>query len=256
MRKLVNLQAIIRDIADRKRRAAKRRSAPPGANAEAPRAVYQAGCAAIAAAFAPLGFRYASSGPHFTRKVGELLHGIYFSSSHNNVAGEYVAVWIYANVRSPHVARWRAQFRPGTSNPFVAGGQIGNLAPQAAWLEWDLADPDTRPGEVAGAIATIRQLALPFFEVYASPAATKEGLYKRDLPGLHALGAIEFALAFEDRPLAQRLLARSIKGQPDRLKEYEDALAEFRRSGLPPYWSAGSPQDLAKATLLYGLEPV
>src|SRR5262245_46090050 len=113
MKKLTGLGAVIADIAHRKARAAKARfqKTPPGT--EAPREIYERGCATVAAAFVAEGFRFAPSGPHATRASGDLTHHITFQSSRNNVAGEHVALWVHAHVSSKRLRGWYRQHGGG-----------------------------------------------------------------------------------------------------------------------------------------------
>jgi hypothetical protein len=250
-----DFEALLREIAHRKHRAATVRATGVRPGTERSLTVYQEACAAIAASLAPLGFRFAKSGPHATRRAGEFVHRVGFQSSRNNVAGEYVSIAVFANLGCPRWLAWWRRFEPTATRAYLAGGQIGNLVPNAAWLEWNLADGGTRDAVIAEIISAIQALALPYLERFETPAATRAMLWQELPPSLWIHRAIEFALAFDDRPLAQHLLERDLRRSSERPAEYHRWLEKFRQTGVPRWSEAGSARDLAKATLLYGLDP-
>ena len=82
------------------------------AGGEAPREVYAAACQAIADALASDGFEYVRSKATLKRKTSDFGFYISFQSSHNNVAGELVRLWIHAGVTSQALKAWRATPKP------------------------------------------------------------------------------------------------------------------------------------------------
>jgi len=248
VRKISDLDRIIRETALRKQRAAQMRSAGTPEGFEEPSTVYQAACAVIGQGLATEGFRYAKSGPRLTRKAAEFTHQVSFQSSHNNVRGEFIALWIHAIVLSRAVKAWRQGYDPQTSWDFVAGGQIGNLDPQPGWSEWNLADPQGRPAAIDDAIGTIRSTALPFFALFTDRSSALKTLDQWPKPGIEIVPAIELALSYDDRPRAQSLLKRFFDARQDLLPEYHAKLVEFRTSGLPPYRDTAYGAVLARAT--------
>jgi len=256
MRKLTDLAAIIRDTALRKQRAAEMRRSGAPAELPEPSAVFQDACAAIAQALQPDGFRYAKSGPHLTRKAGEFTHRISFQSSAHNVRGEYVALWIHANVLSKGLKTWRRRFEPQSNWDFVAGAQIGNLELEAGWSEWDVADPESRPAVIQDAVRAIRSIIMPFFARFTDRPRALNTLDDWPVPGLEIVPAIELALSYDDQPRAQSLLERFFVRHPDLRAEYHAKLEEYRHAGLPGHTGEGWAADLAKATIQYELAPV
>jgi hypothetical protein len=101
------LSDLFSNIALRKRQAAEARFAGTPSNVEHSSDVYAQSCARVAASLAEDGFRYAKSGPHLTKKNGDFSYRIAFQTSHNNIPGEHVALWMYASVRCPDLKRWR-----------------------------------------------------------------------------------------------------------------------------------------------------
>ncbi|MFL6752334.1 MAG: hypothetical protein ACJ8FL_03795 [Sphingomicrobium sp.] len=138
--------------AKQKRDAASARSSPvTSGQADKPRDVILSACEAIADQLRQDGFCFVKSGPKLKRVRGDRVFTIWFQSDRNNVAGRRAAVWIHAGVQKVG------------STSFIAGGQIGNLLPEATWMEWDFADEEARRSEINDAVAAIRRIVLPFF---------------------------------------------------------------------------------------------
>jgi hypothetical protein len=221
-----------------------------------PAVVFKDACAVIAHAFAPDQFRYAKSGPHLTRKSGEFTHRISFQSSAHNVRGEYVALWIHANVLSKGIKAWRRRFDPQSNWDFVAGGQVGNLETEPGWSEWNVADSASRSHVIEDAITAIKSIVCPFFARFKDRPSAVSALDHWPVPGLEILPAIELALSYGDPVRAQRLLQRFFAQHGDLLGDYRAKLHEYGRAGLPDYQGGGWAPELAKATIQYELTPV
>lgn len=220
---------------------------------DSPRELYLAACADIAASLSPLGFKFAKSGPHAQRKDGEFTYRISFQSSHKNVAGHFVALWIHANVLSKRLAEWRAsQLRTLGSGDYVAGGQIGNLVRPHGWRDWNLAGA-TRSNVKADATSTVHSIALPYFERFADVPGLCALLQREELPAMHIAHAIEFLLCFADRSAASAALSSFFRSRPELLADYQTHLQEFRHTGLPQVRRTGYAYELAFATVAYGL---
>lgn len=216
--------------------------------------VYLRSCEAIANAFASNGYRFSKSGPHFTRKAGDFLYRVSFQSSRNNVAGEYVALWIHANVASSTLKKWRITNR-SIRGPydFVAGGQIGNLAEHPSWLEWNLADPASREAEVQSAIRTIRELALPYFAEFVEPAKISAKLLRGELAEMDLMCMFDFAACFSSLAVARDIAARFLVRRPDLLNEYRERMKHFQQAGLPDGIPSGWVDQLASLSIRFEL---
>jgi uncharacterized protein DUF4304 len=254
MRKLTDIGAIVRDTAARKQRAAQMRRRPLPDNLEHPRDVFRNSCAAIGKALEPEGFRYLKSGPALARKGPHFGHAIRFQSSAHNIRGEFVALWIHATVTSKTVGVWRKAMA-GAANDFVAGGQIGNLEAHPGWTEWNLAAPEARAETIDQAVQAIRAIALPFLDLFSTPAAALHALGTWPHPGIEIVPAIELATSYAASELAQSLLNRFFAIRPELLGEYHERLETFRVNGPPPYMGGGYASELAVATLRCGLVP-
>jgi hypothetical protein len=220
---------------------------------DSPRDLYLAACAEVAASLSPLGFKFAKSGPHAQRKDGDFTYRVSFQSSHYNVAGHFVALWIHANVLSKRLAEWRAsQARSLGSADHAAGGQIGNLVRPHRWREWNLA-VSTRPDVIADAISSVHSIGLPYFERFADIPSLCALLQREELPAMHIAHAIEFLLCFADRSAADAALSSFFRSRPALLADYNTHLREFQERGLPAVRRTGFAYELAFATVAYGL---
>ncbi|MER8404833.1 hypothetical protein [Mesorhizobium sp. M0959] len=63
---------------------------------ELPKQVFIDGCEQISMEFEPIGFRFAKSGPHASRRAGDWAFKISFQSNYLNVGGEYVELVVHA----------------------------------------------------------------------------------------------------------------------------------------------------------------
>ena len=192
------------------------------------------------------GFKYAKSGPHVTRRNGDLTFKVWFQSSHNNIADQLVCLWIHATVLSGKIKKWRAQQVPPVSDySYVAGGQIGNLLSNTSWMEWDLANPIRRDSVVADAVATIQRIAIPYFSFFDQPIELRDTLVERDLPSMDIARAIEYLICFHGIEYAQRALVRFLNHRQDLLGDFWRLYREFGDAGLPPRKSSGFAFSLA-----------
>jgi hypothetical protein len=252
-RELKSLDDMINDIAFRKQRAAQARFGRGPTEGEAPKDVYSQSCAAIGQEFVGDGFRYSGSGPHFSRRVGDMVFKVSFQSSHNNIRGEYVALWIHVNVRSPKLKKWRItnQSLRGPYD-FVAGGQIGILTNGRPWMEWNLADPAKRQSEIDRAVLTIRELAFPYFAVFEDPANICDRLKRGELIGMDLLNMFDFAACFSSLSAARDVAVRYLSRRLDFVDDYRKKMEQFRQKGLPDHVPSGT-EALAALSIRFGL---
>lgn len=248
-----DIRKVISDTAKRKKRATEARFGGNACSGEMPRAVYLAGCKAIADVTGHDGYAYAKSGPKLCRKSRDFTFQISFQSSHHNKPGELIALWIHGNVQSPTLKRWR------TANPCllkgsasVAGGQIGNLVPRHSWMEWNLAIPGERDKQIADAVATIKRLVYPYFAMFEDVPRLVRRLVNEDVPSFQPSSALDFLVCFGSQSDAQQAARNMFLRLPGARERYPTALARFRAEGLPPYIPTVHGEALAAATIIYG----
>jgi hypothetical protein len=223
---------------------------------DSPREVFLSACADIAESLKPLGFKFAKSGPHALRKDGGFTYRIWFQSSHMNVVGAYVALWIHVKVLSTRLQQWRkSQPYALRTDDYVAGGQIGNLVPQHGWRNWNLADSSSRRIVITDAIQAVHGIAVPYFRQFENIPALVALLQREDLPAMHIVHALEFLLCFADVAAAERAMHRFLRSRAALLPQYHDHLREFQKAGFPAVRRTGFAYELAVATFAYGLTP-
>lgn len=216
---------------------------------------YLAACTEIAESLSPLGFKFAHSGPHAQRKSGDFTYRVSFQSSHNNVPGQSVALWIHATVSSKRLGEWRASQPHALGvGDGVAGGQIGNLVRPQGWRNWNLVGP-TRAAVIADATSAVHSIALPYFARFADVPSLCEQLQREEIPAMDTARAIEFLLCFADRTAANAALCTFFRARPDLHPDFHIHLQAFRQSGLPKVCRTGFAYELAFVTLAYGLTP-
>ena len=251
-----NLYELIIDLAAQKVRSGQMKFSGQAPSTERTREVFLAACQQIAEAFEPEGFKYARSGPHFTRRNPNFSFQIYFQSSPYNIPGELVEVNVHANVLSRRLSAWRrAQTGMLHPNDYVAGGQIGNLLPSVSWMVWNLADPAERETAIADIIAVINRIALPYFTQFEDIPAFCDYLVGNDVSSMGITLRIEFLLCFADRDRAETCLHRFLLANPKIYAPYLRRLADFRRDGLPSLQNGSNAYELAYDTIAYGLTP-
>jgi hypothetical protein len=221
---------------------------------ESPRDVYAAGCRSIADALAADGFTYAKSSQTATRKGRDFTFRISFQSSHHNIRGELVALWIHAVIYSPTLKKWRGRHpHVGGSWDRVAGGQIGNLVSPHSWMEWNLGPPADRERQIADAVATIRRIALPYFTRFEDVPGLVARLATEAVPSFDLDDTLDFLMCFGDPADAARAARGVLRRFPEARQEYPAALARIRDEGAPDHGLTTYGEILAAATVLFGL---
>lgn len=249
-----NLRSVIDDVASRKHRAAVARTEVQRHEVEPPREVYLAACEQIAASFAVRGFRYAKTAQRFTLSGAPFSFSVSFQSSHHNVAGEHVALSLAGRVTSRVLKAWRTRqelcFR---NDDWVAGGMAHLLGTDFAYVEWDLADPVTRPQTVAEIIRFVDEVVMAYFELFTDPAGVIERLAYSAIPEFQLGSAVEFALCFGTRADAQAILDRFALERPDLVSAASRSVLRFQRDGTPKHAVNAYAEQVAVVVVAYGL---
>jgi hypothetical protein len=189
----------------------------PGLLSDEPaRVVFQAGCLSIAEALAPLGFKYAKSKQRCSRQAGHFHEEVSFQSSHYNVSGRHVQLWLHATVASPALQAWRQKRLPNElASAHVAGGMVHLLGTQYALVQWELADPRDRRQTIEDALAFIRSEVLPYFARINDTAGLISLLAEQAIPAFDLVPSVEFAYCFGGKDQAQAVLDRFLRDRPD-----------------------------------------
>ena len=247
-----SLAKMIADVAYHKSRAARARFAGTRPGLESPREVYLASCASIAAHLVDsFGFKYAKSGPRVWRRSGDFTFEVNFQSSHHNVAGEHVVLWIHGIVSSPRILKWRETQTHLHPIDYVAGGQLGNLQADYSWMEWQLAKRRKRDETIRDAVKAIEELALPYFAKFENLPSLVKTLVKKEMPSMSIDRVIEFLMCFADQPTARLAAANFLRTRRELQGEYRDSYQKYGKNGIEDELAPGYPGDLALASHAY-----
>jgi hypothetical protein len=157
-------------------------------------------------------------------------------------------MWIHAHVFSHRLKQWRKQQPYLDASHDVAGGQIGNLQTDHAWLEWELADPNNRDSVLDDAVSTIENLAFPYFAHFDDLASLTSRLLVEDLPSMPIDCVIEFLMCFSDHQTARRSAANFLQRRPDLLQSYHREFQKYVTCGIVAARPSGYAQELAFAS--------
>lgn len=249
-----SLEGVFVDVAKRKRDAASQRFRARPTSVESPRDVYLQACAQTAAEFVADGFKYAKTGPHLSKRSPDFLFRVSFQSSHNNVAGLHVVLWMHANVSSPTLMKWRTeQPHPYRKDGYVAGGMVHLLEQKHPMIEWELADPTDRNETVQDAVSFIRSSVLPYFAQFENPKNVIEKLRTSKINAFDVASSVEFTLCFGAKADAQAVVTRFLGERPDLRNAVEESLARLRERGFPSLFLTCYADQIAWVRLAYGL---
>ena len=216
---------------------------------ETPRDVYLIACASIGEHLEEsFGFKYAKSGPRARKRYGDFTFEIFFQSSHHNVAGKHVAMWLHGHVLSTKIKKWRETQPFLQSSDYVAGGQIGALQTNEHWLDFELAHRRKREGTIRRAIKTIDELALPYFAKFENLPSLFQLLVKEDLPAMTIDRVVEFLMCFADSPTARLAAINFLKRRSDLIQAYQQSYAHYAEIGLDSKHPSGYAEKLAFAS--------
>jgi hypothetical protein len=240
------------DTENQKKPPDKMRAASPTQSGELSRDVYLAGCQAIANAMREYGYVYTKSGPKLRRKSQDFIFQVDFQSSHHNVSGKLIALWIHGNVFSAALKQWRA-VNPCLlkTSDYVAGGQIGNLLALQSWMEWNLALPAERFNQIEAAVASIRDIILPYFAMFDDLPLLRQRLVLEEIPSFSPACALDFLRCFGSKNEAIQAASQMLHRLPGAQDQYASILATYRNQGLPSYTPTAHGEVLALATILY-----
>lgn len=218
---------------------------------ETPREVFANACAQIAARLTDAGFRFAKSGPHATRKSGEFTFQVGFQSSHRNVAGAIVKLWIHGTVFSKKIEVWRKTYPLLHGADYVAGGQIGNLTDQTFWHDWNLADPSTRASVIEAATQTVLSVALPYFSQFEDLDGLVAKAKAADIPSMTIDRVVEFLMCFANQVAARDAAASFLERHPNLVSNYIRDFRRYGERGLESRHASGYAAQLALASHLF-----
>jgi hypothetical protein len=206
----------------------------PGLLSDEPaRDVFRSACATLATALAPLGFKYAKSKQRCLRQSGDFHQLISFQSSHYNVSGRHVQLWMHATVESPTLQAWRREHLPNElAGAHVAGGMVHLLGTKYGLVQWELADPKDRQATIDDAVAFIHGEVLPYFSHFNDVVGLIASLAVQAMPAFDLVPSVQFAYCFGGQAQAQAVLDRFRRDRPDLASSIASELANPSPSTL------------------------
>jgi hypothetical protein len=197
------------------------------------REIYLAACQQIATMLIPYGFKYTKSKQRCQRVCVNHCDEIRFQSSHFNVTGYSVQLWMHATVASPRLESCRAERLPAEYvSDHLAGGMVHLLGEKYGFVQWEIADPTDREVTVLDACEFILREVIPYFELFDNPDALIASLAEKRLPGLDLCASVEFAYCFGSKDSAQAALDRFVHDRPDLREAIRTAMSRASESGL------------------------
>lgn len=220
------------------------RFTPRPAGAEAPRDVFLAVADELSEPLAAAGWTYARSGPHLTKQAGTTTVKLRFLSGNLNVAGEIVLLWVTAIATDRAHRVWRRTIGLPDDGPQVVDLNLGTMLTPPGWLEWNLAQPATRPATVRDIASTIESFGLPLadilLDVLPHPQPDPDAL----APYVTLGTRLELLVRAGRRDEAAVLIEERIIADEQYAKTYVPTLAALRR-GTRDGLLAGSPPAVA-----------
>jgi hypothetical protein len=245
---------------------------------ESAREIFDQACAEIAAQLAPFGFQYRRSQHSAVRATGDLKFVIHFQSSPRNYLlastqgsglsrvlsklpglGDLatfgnVTLIEHASVSSKALRSFRRTVHGAWhTNGAVTGGQIGNLQEPAKWVEFNLANPNTRRAVIDEAKKLIDHVGIPYLERFHEPENVIIGLLEGTMPWMWRPSALEYICCFGTKQKALQLLERLIS-EPEVRDEYKAAVSHYKAHGTPDVWDSRAACCLAKSAIILGME--
>jgi hypothetical protein len=159
-----------------------------------PRDVFLDACAAIGIGFSSIGFEPRAHGQRLIRRRAGFGEEISFHSSFRNVAGEWIAMWPAALIRSADLKNWRTSL-PAASrrDDVLAAGRVENIA-DVAFGQWNLADAYTRGTVISSVVDALESKVLPWFDLIEDDKELLEVARHRDVPCFDIESITEYAV--------------------------------------------------------------
>ncbi|MBI2922201.1 MAG: hypothetical protein HYY18_14205 [Planctomycetes bacterium] len=252
-----DLGELSREVAERKRLAARARFAGSDPESEKPREVFVEACRRISAAFESRGFSFTKT-KGMKRTVGEWTHWIPFQSSHQNISGSHVALTTFAHAFWKPLKTWR-RAQPvhlGLSDDDrLGGGHVGNLREDHCWMQWDVGDQSRRAGVISDVVKTLEDIAMPWLSQFDEPVRLLELIEHHKVEEVAIGSCIEYLLCLREPDRARHCGSSFLRSNDEVASRYRTILARPESENVwPPNRGGGYANDLAFFTLNFGLK--
>lgn len=137
------------------------------------------------------GFRLFRNGgtPLLERREGSLVEEVVLQPSGE---GHLLHARVHLSHQGLRDVRSRYWTTPARAPIFLAGGNVGELEEPPAWVAWDVAEG----GETLERLGHwLRDLVIPWFELFEYPQALRQALYERDVRLLDTINSLEWIIA-------------------------------------------------------------
>ena len=231
-REAASIEELVVHIAEDKSRSRFRPVAP---GTERPREVFLDAVQLLVQPLEELGFTYARSGPHATRRRGHVISKVHFGSSYLDVPGELVSLSISIGIHDRTMGAWRkADEHSRRADDLVSTMHLGHLLDPPVALDWNLADRAKRPATIADAAATIHRHAMPFIEDITQLLAAPDLEPERLASLVESEALVEYFVRSGRLDEAGALVSSYLAGFPEGiLVRLHAQIARFRSEGLP-----------------------
>ena len=220
---------------------------PVAPGTERPREVFLDAVQLLVQPLEALGFTYARSGPHATRRRGHVIAKVHFGSSSLNVPGELVSLSTSIGIHDRTMGAWRkADGHSRRADDRVSTMHLGHLLDPPVALDWNLADRAKRQATIEDIAATIDRHAIPFIEEITQLLADPDLAPERLAGFVESEALVEYFVRAGRLDDAGALVTAYLAGFPEGvLARIHAQIARFRSEGLPEATSPDSGDGLA-----------
>jgi hypothetical protein len=166
-----------------------------------------------------------------------------------------ISLMVHVSVHVRSMKEWRSnQAHRLRADDLVAGTNIGYLTPARHWLNINLANPIARPARIQLGIELIRTIGFEYFERFRHPGKVISSLFQSNDPGMLDYMELEYAVCYGSTAAGLAVLSKHLQQRPHCMQEYQHALNEYRKNGIPAFLHGRPGPRLARMALALGLE--
>src|SRR5262249_17822600 len=132
-----------------------------------------------------------------------------------------VTLIVHLLIKAKSICDWRKSLsQPLRLDDLVSGGQLGNLRPRPKWIEFNLANANSRASVLKEAVELIYSVALPYQERFHDRAQVIADLLSGRIPWFGEQLALDYVACYGTKVQTQALLDRYLSEFPDQLEEF------------------------------------
>lgn len=226
-----------------------------------PRIIFDDACLKIADELTTIGFDYFSS--QHKLKIENIDRSysliIKFSSSRDNVAGEYVEFSVVFIINSKKLKQF------SKSNPILNYWNdtliirdLGNLIKDdAGGLIWNLADERDYQYAINIIPSVVKEALMPIFDSFQNPEWIISEIDQGDFELINPISTVQYLLLHDRQDVAERYLTNFLNRKPDKiLEDYNASVEKLNSNGMPKEFvhGMGFGYEIALLEKAYGLK--